>query len=115
MFQNKPIFKQSVASCSSDNCNCCDVYSSDYSSDESSSVTSTTETDSTCSCNDLKTGEHHERFKKHKTELSWVDHFTDRKGIVNYIKYLDDKELNRSNSSTNRLKNVQKKFKKRYK
>lgn len=111
MYANsKPIFKQSIASCSSDNCDCCDVY---YSSDDdeltesySSSLTSTaSSTDSLCSCDTNQ-----QINKDSKLELSWIDHFTDRYGRVSYIKFLDECSEPKSKQPKT---GAQKKFKKR--
>ena len=119
MHQNRPIFRQSIASCSSDNCDCCDVYFSDEDETEddlsSSSSSSTTETSSTCSC-DRPTDRHKPQLRADgKAELSWIDHFTDRHGVVSYLKYLnDDEQLAGSPAKAGqRSKSAQRKFKKR--
>lgn len=114
MHQNRPIFRQSIASCSSDNCDCCDVYYSDEdeSEEDLSSSSSSTETDSTCSCNDQPVKSRLLPARDGKAELSWIDHFTDRNGVVCYLKYLNE-EPNGSPSKTI-PKSAQKKFKKRW-
>ena len=129
MYQSKPIFKQqlkqNIASCSSDNCDCCDIYYSTTSSEASDSLTSltstssTSDTASTCSCdNNQTTGEqarakHQQELKQNRIELNWIDHFTDRNSIVNYIKYLDDEDSNSAAKLNRATKSVKKRFKKR--
>lgn len=147
----KPIFKQSIASCSDDHdCKCCDVYSSgeyDDESSESSYSTSTTssnsltstssssskvtsntdETNSTCSCDrNCRHGrqsnrhknvhrsyhKHHHQKRAAKSELNWMDHFTNREGILFYIKHIDN-ELYENIKLNSTFKTKEEKFKKR--